>query len=100
VRDPADLYLFDQALQWQHDHANFRVVPIVSEPAAAPDWSGRTGLVHAAILADFPDLSGFEVYVCGSVQMVDTAVPAFLAQGLAADSCFSDAFVMNRNAEL
>jgi len=98
VRDPADLYLFDQALQWQHDHANFRVVPIVSEPAAAPDWSGRTGLVHAAILADFPDLSGFEVYVCGSVQMVDTAVPAFLAQGLAADACFSDAFVMGQKS--
>jgi len=50
------------------------------------------GAMHAAILDDFPDLSGYELYVCGSVQMVDTAVPAFLAQGLAADACFSDVF--------
>ncbi|MGD9584746.1 MAG: 2Fe-2S iron-sulfur cluster-binding protein [Lysobacterales bacterium] len=98
VRDPADLYLLDQVWQWQQEHSNFRVVPVVSEPELAPDWHGRTGLVHQAILADFPDLSGFEVYVCGSLQMVDTAVPAFLAQGLPADACFSDAFIMQQKS--
>jgi NAD(P)H-flavin reductase len=44
------------------------------------------------MLADHPDLSGFEVYACGSVKMVETAVPAFLAQGLGEAFCFSDAF--------
>jgi hypothetical protein len=39
------------------------------------------------------DLSGCEVYACGSVQMVEAAVPAFLAQGLGEAFCFSDAFV-------
>jgi hypothetical protein len=29
------------------------------------------------------------------VQMVDSAVPAFLNQGLGADACFSDAFTPN-----
>ena len=45
------------------------------------------------ILEDFPDLNGYEVYVCGSVKMVESAIPAFLLQGLAEDVCFSDAFV-------
>ncbi len=92
VRDPRDLYLIELAERWQHEHANFKLIPVLSEPSDAPDWHGRIGFVHEAMLADHPDLSGFEVYVCGSVQMVDSAVPAFLKQGLGADACFSDAF--------
>jgi len=42
----------------------------------------------------FPDLSGHEVYVCGSVKRVEALVPAFLAQGLAEGVCFSNAFVL------
>jgi len=53
-------------------------------------WNGRTGLVHEAILADFPDLSGCAIYACGSMQMIPTAKPAFLARGLPDDFCFSD----------
>ena len=45
------------------------------------------------ILADFPDLRGFEVYVCGSVKMVEAAVPAFMAQGLGEGFCHTDAFL-------
>jgi len=45
------------------------------------------------MLADFPDLSGHEVYLGGSVRMVENAVPAFIGQGLSEDACFSDAFV-------
>ena len=39
------------------------------------------------------DLGGHEVYVCGSLRMVEAAVPAFIAQGLSEDACFSDAFL-------
>jgi len=44
------------------------------------------------MLEDFADLSGYEVYVCGSAQLVADAVPAFLAQGLSENACFTDAF--------
>ena len=54
--------------------------------------------MHTAILADHPDLSGYEVYACGSVQMVDAAVPAFMAQGLEEQFCFSDAFKAAKTA--
>jgi NAD(P)H-flavin reductase len=75
------------------------VVPVVSEPAPDDGWTGRTGLVHEAMLSDFPDLCGNEVYLCGSVRMVETAVPAFIAQGLDENFCFSDAFVMAAPAQ-
>jgi len=38
-------------------------------------------------------LSGFQIYSCGSLQMVQAARPAFLAQGLPENACFSDAFL-------
>ena len=38
-------------------------------------------------------LQGAEVYVCGSLKMVEAAIPAFMAHGLGQDACFSDAFL-------
>jgi CDP-4-dehydro-6-deoxyglucose reductase, E3 len=93
ARHRRDLYLLELAERWQREHANFKVVPVLSDPEPQDDWRGHTGLVHEAMLADFSDLTGFEVYVCGSVQMVESSVPAFMGHGLGADACFSDAFV-------
>jgi NAD(P)H-flavin reductase/ferredoxin len=92
VRHRADLYQADLAEQWARLHPNFSFVPVLSEAGPEDNWGGRTGLVHEAILQDFPDLSGFDVYTCGSLKMVETARPAFVAQGLAEDACFADAF--------
>ena len=93
VRRPSDLYLRELPEKWAREHANFSFVPVISEPAPEDRWSGRTGFVHQAILADFPDLGGYQVYACGSAAMVQAAHPAFTAQGLGPDDCFADAFV-------
>lgn len=92
VRRRRDFYLLELPERWAAAHANFHFVPVLSEPAPQDAWSGRTGLVHEAILADFADLSGCAVYACGSVRMVEAARPAFVRQGLAEEFCFSDAF--------
>lgn len=91
VRERDDLYMLDLAERWQRDHANFRVTAVVS--GSAEGWSGRKGLVHQAMLADVPNLGGHEVYVCGSMQMVEAAIPAFLSQGLDRGACIADAYV-------
>ena len=92
VRRLQDLYLGELPRQWAREHANFTFVPVLSDAAPEDHWSGRTGLVHEAILADFPDLAGYQVYACGSAAMVEAAHPAFRAHGLAQDDCFADAF--------
>jgi NAD(P)H-flavin reductase len=71
---------------------------VLSEPAPEDRWTGRTGLVHEAILADFPDLAGYQVYACGSAAMVEAAHPAFRLHGLAQDDCFADAFRLSPRA--
>ncbi len=91
-RGPADLYARAEAERWQREHAGFHFVPVLSEAGMDGSWHGRTGPVHRALLEDFPDLAGHELYVCGSVQMVTSAVPDFLAHGLSEQACFSDAF--------
>jgi NAD(P)H-flavin reductase/ferredoxin len=93
VRRPQELYMLELARGWEREHPGFRFVPVVSEPQPPDGWTGRTGLVHEAMLADIPDLAGHEVYVCGSVRMVDAAVQAFLSRGIDEHACFSDAFV-------
>jgi NAD(P)H-flavin reductase/ferredoxin len=97
VRGAKDLYLVDVVEGWQREHANFRFEPVLSEPDDA--WTGRRGLVHEAMLADHPDLAGFEVYTCGSVKMVQAAVPDFMAHGLGEQFCFTDAFLPAKTAQ-
>jgi CDP-4-dehydro-6-deoxyglucose reductase len=91
ARKRADLYL----LQWAQAQAAelpwLSFVPVLSEPDA--DWQGRTGFVHQAVMSDLPDLSGFEVYACGSPLMVDAARADFTSRCSLPDDAFhADAF--------
>ncbi|MFA7436922.1 CDP-6-deoxy-delta-3,4-glucoseen reductase [Castellaniella sp.] len=93
-RRPADLYQLDVARGWETRWPGFRVVPVVSDAAPDDVWSGRTGWVHSALMADLPDLSGHQVYACGSPLMVEAARRDLVQHcGLPADCFFADAFV-------
>lgn len=101
VRKLADLYMPALPERWAREHANFHFVPVVQEPELSDGWTGRTGLVHEAILQDFPSLGGHEIYACGSVRMVEAVFPHLKAQGAEEGMCFSDAFVLSaRSAAL
>ena len=91
ARDRAGLYLPELPLRWAAEHA-VRYVPVLSEPQPADLWEGRRGLVHEAVLADFADLSGHQVYAAGSPAMVVAAQRDCLARGLPAEEFFADAF--------
>ncbi len=90
ARTLQDMYLAELASQWQQLHGNFTFIPVLSQAGA--DWPGRTGYVQDAVLADFANLTGYQVYACGSPAMVDAARKACLGHGLPEDEFFSDAF--------
>ena len=52
---------------------NLKYVPVISNALPEDNWTGRTGFVHKAVLEDFPDLSGHQVYACGAPIVVDSA---------------------------
>ena len=92
-RRPADLYMDD----WVHAQCvtmpHMRYVPVVSDALPEDGWQGRTGFVHLAVLQDFPDLSGHQVYACGAPIVVDSAKRDFCAQAsLPVEEFFADAF--------
>ena len=92
ARDRTGLYLPQLPEQWAATIPHFTHVPVLSDPTPADNWDGRTGLVHEAVLEDFADLSGFEVYACGAMAMVEAAHRDFSARGLPPDAFFADAF--------
>jgi CDP-4-dehydro-6-deoxyglucose reductase len=93
-----DLYQNALPEQWAATHANISYVPVLSEPAVDDAWSGRTGFVHHAVLADFPDLSGYQVYACGSPVMIDVARRDFVEHcRLPEEEFFADPFTFSTN---
>ena len=56
-------------------------------------WAGRSGFVHRAVLADLPDLSGYQVYACGAPVMVEAARRDFSALcALPPEEFYADSF--------
>ncbi len=94
-RSRSDLYLDALPQAWAAA-GQLAYVPVLSEPSAEAHWTGRTGLVHQAVLADFPDLSGHQVYACGAPAMIDAARRDFTAAGLPEAEFFADAFTFSR----
>ena len=93
ARAKKDLYLPELPLQWARDHPNVSYIPVLSEPEPGDAWEGRTGFVHQAVLDDFPDLSGYQVYACGAPAMTDLARATFVEQrALPEDEFYCDAF--------
>ena len=87
-----DLYMLDLPMSWQAP--NFKFVPVLSDPTAECAWTGCTGFVHRAVMADFPDLSGHQVYACGAPVMVESARKDFSERcGLPADEFYADSFL-------
>jgi CDP-4-dehydro-6-deoxyglucose reductase, E3 len=92
-RRPADLYLANLAGKWQDKHENFTFIPVISDALPEDNWLGRSGLVHRAVMEDFPDMSGYQVYACGVPIMVESAHREFTSRcKLPEDEFYSDAF--------
>jgi CDP-4-dehydro-6-deoxyglucose reductase, E3 len=83
-----DLYQFEVAEKW--NGAGFKFIPVLSDEK----WSGRTGFVHRAVMEDFPDMSGVQVYACGAPIVIESARRDFSAQcKLPPDEFYADSFL-------
>ncbi|MBC7376846.1 MAG: CDP-6-deoxy-delta-3,4-glucoseen reductase [Burkholderiaceae bacterium] len=92
-RRPADLYLNDWVLEKVAEMPSLKYVPVISDALPEDAWTGRTGFVHRAVLQDFPDLSGHQVYACGAPIVVDSARNEYTQKaGLSPDEFYADSF--------
>lgn len=92
-RRPHDLYMDAWVREQLARMPQMRYVPVVSDALPEDGWTGRTGFVHRAVLEDFPDLSGCQVYACGAPIVVDSARRDYLQAGLPEEEFYADSFV-------
>jgi CDP-4-dehydro-6-deoxyglucose reductase, E3 len=97
ARTETDLYFDDVVKQWAIDHAHITYNPVLSETENIKGWKGKTGFVHDAVLEDYADLSGHDIYACGPPPMVNAVVESFPKQGLNRERLFSDSFEFAAN---
>ena len=98
-RTRADMYAPELCERWAREQPNIRFVPVLSDARPEDAWDGRTGFVHEAVMADWPDMSQVQVYACGAPVMVDAARRDFSAKcGLPEDEFYADSFTVNEPA--
>ena len=81
-----DLYMMELARGWPH----VTFVPVLSDEK----WEGRMGFVHRAVMEDFPDMRGVQVYACGAPIVVESARRDFSQQcRLPENEFYADSFL-------
>ncbi|EYC50758.1 CDP-6-deoxy-delta-3,4-glucoseen reductase [Hylemonella gracilis str. Niagara R] len=91
-RRPQDFYLNDWVQQKVAEMPNLKYVPVASDALPEDHWTGRTGFVHAAVLQDIPNLSGYQVYACGAPIVVESAQRDYVKAGLPEEEFYADSF--------
>jgi CDP-4-dehydro-6-deoxyglucose reductase len=91
VRRPQDFYRLAVWDEWRQ-LPNLFLHQVVSDPLPDDGWSGRCGLLHAAVREDFTDLRGLHVYASGSPAMVYATLDALVAAGMDAHQMRADVF--------
>ena len=92
-RRPADLYMDAWVRERVAEMPNLKYVPVISNALPEDNWTGRTGFVHQAVMQDYPDLSGHQVYACGAPIVVDSARSEYSARcGLPPEEFYADSF--------
>nr|WP_193568425.1 CDP-6-deoxy-delta-3,4-glucoseen reductase [Oleiagrimonas citrea] len=92
ARSGADLYLRDLPTRWAEQVPTLDFHPVVSDPQQAAQARVRGGLVHEAVLEDHPDLSAYDVYMCGPPALIDAGRRAFVEAGLPESRLYYDSF--------
>lgn len=92
VRTPLDLYEEALVLDWVRAHPGLRFTAVLSDVQTVGLAHHRLGFVHEAVLDEYPDLSGFDVYAAGPPAMIEAIRARFPAHGLAEDRLHFDSF--------
>ncbi|MDH5388673.1 MAG: CDP-6-deoxy-delta-3,4-glucoseen reductase [Gammaproteobacteria bacterium] len=98
VRAMRDLYMDKMVKAWLEQHPNLKYTAVLSQPEKTDNWQGKTGHVSDAVIEEYSDLSGFDIYLSGPPAMVKSGMDAFYARGLPETQIYSDSFEYSDDA--
>jgi len=90
LREPKAVYELEetQKIIDSLPHANFTPVVEFSDDT----WSGRSGLVHKAVMEDIVSLEPYDIYMAGRFDMVGVLREDFIKHGALVEHMYADAF--------
>ena len=99
-KDKRDIYIYWRMRQANHfymeqplfmmDANNIKYIPFIPEKDA--QWHGRVGSINDVLSLDFPSLSGFAGYACGSAGFIEEAKKNCLELQLDENNFYTDLF--------
>ena len=92
ARHTGDLYEEARMLEWIQRHPQLKYTAVLSEATRSEAAHTKVGFVHEAVLADYPDLTPFEVYAAGPPAMIEAMRASFPRQGLEPGRLYFDSF--------
>lgn len=98
VRAVRDLYMDEMVKGWLKQHKNLKYTAVLSRPEEGDNWQGKTGHVADSVVEEYPDLSGYDVYLSGPPAMVKSGMEAFYEKGLPETQIYSDSFEYSDDA--
>lgn len=77
---------------WAKQHSNISFTSVLSREEKLED-AEVAGYCQDIVVKKFDDLSNFDVYACGSTNMIHSAKELLVNQGVSSDNFYSDAFL-------
>jgi CDP-4-dehydro-6-deoxyglucose reductase, E3 len=92
ARHRHDIYEEERLLDWVRRFRQLSFTIVLSEATTVEAAHARVGWVHEAVLADHPQLQGFEVYAAGPPAMIEAIRESFPRHGLDPARLYFDSF--------
>ncbi len=72
ARTTEDLFLVEEMKEYEKKMADFKFIPVISQPEKSPDWKGATGYIPPLLEKEIRDAKNTEGYLCGSPALIAT----------------------------
>lgn len=92
TRSAAELYLDELPSRWARENEHIHYRRALSDDQVESGIEAFKGMVHEAVMAEHPDLSGYDVYMSGPPAMIEAAKISFAERGVREDRLFYDSF--------
>jgi CDP-4-dehydro-6-deoxyglucose reductase len=84
--------------KWLTQHKNLKYTAVLSQPEESDNWQGKRGYIAEAVVEEYSDLSGHDVYLSGPPAMIKSGMETFYNKGLPETQIYSDSFEYSDDA--
>jgi Na+-transporting NADH:ubiquinone oxidoreductase subunit F len=92
ARTVKDLLYYDEVKDFETRLPDFTFMPTLSRPTEEDRWQGEKGRVTNLIEKYIPENAPLEVYICGSIVMVESCEDLLKKKGITEENIFYDKF--------